>query len=129
MMCTPCYRLQVKVLEAEILAHEGEYDKSIALLHEAVALEDGLQYQEPTDWILSVRHHLGAVLVEAGLAKEAIAVYKQDLIRLPNNGWALKGLHNAYTALALEDQAQSTEARFEEAWVDADTEIDGSRIW
>ncbi|MDX1476299.1 MAG: hypothetical protein R3301_01290 [Saprospiraceae bacterium] len=118
-----------RVLEAELLAREGNFDRSIALLSEAVVLEDGLQYQEPTDWILSVRHHLGAVLLAAGRDKDAIAVYKQDLLKIPNNGWALKGLHNAYVALGLEDQASTTSARFDAAWVEADTEIDGSRIW
>lgn len=38
------------VLKAEILAKESKYSQSIALLLEAVKIEDGLNYNEPPDW-------------------------------------------------------------------------------
>ena len=61
-----------RVLKAEILASESNYKESIVLLKEAVVIEDGLNYNEPPDWFFSVRHHLGAIQVEAGRYGEAI---------------------------------------------------------
>ncbi|MDA9344161.1 hypothetical protein N9R06_03615 [Algibacter sp.] len=55
-----------KVLKAEILAHEKDYDASIVLLKEAIAIEDALNYNEPPDWFFSIRHHLGPVLIMNG---------------------------------------------------------------
>ena len=54
-----------RVLKAEILANESNYAESIILLREAATIEDGLNYNEPPDWFFSVRHHLGAVQIEA----------------------------------------------------------------
>lgn len=118
-----------KVLNAEILAKEKKYNQSITLLKEAIEIEDDLQYQEPTDWLLPVRHHLGAVLLEAGKPKDAIEVYKDDLLKLPRNGWALQGLENAYDTLDLKDLAAFVRSRIDEAFSEADLAIDGSRIW
>src|SRR5690606_1711857 len=88
------------VLEAEIRASEGKYDQSISLLHEAVEKEDNLNYNEPPDWIFSVRHHLGAVQVEAGRFKDAIDTFEDDLRIFPKNGWALHGMKQAYHQLS-----------------------------
>ena len=63
--------IAAKVLKAEILASEKNYSQSITLLQKAVAIEDGLNYNEPPDWFFSVRHHLGAVFIEAGKYNEA----------------------------------------------------------
>ncbi|MEO5907254.1 MAG: hypothetical protein ABIQ11_11040 [Saprospiraceae bacterium] len=87
-----------KVLAGELASKKGNYDESIRLLREAIAIEDQLAYQEPPDWFFSVRHHLGAVLLDAKKADEAIKVYEEDLITFPKNGWALSGLKKAYAA-------------------------------
>lgn len=47
---------------------------------------------------LPPRHALGAVLLEAGRAREAETVYWEDLKRNPENGWALLGLGQALAA-------------------------------
>lgn len=117
-----------KVLKAEVLAQENEHSKSIALLKEAVALEDGLNYNEPPDWFFSVRHNLGAVQLEAGHYQDAIETYKQDLDRLPKNGWALKGLDLAYSKLGDLTHQKETENHFKEAWMTADIELTSSVI-
>ena len=63
-----------------------------APLEEAVRLEDQLPYTEPPAWWRPARHVLGAVLLDAGRPAEAEAVYREDLRRNPENGWALLGL-------------------------------------
>jgi tetratricopeptide (TPR) repeat protein len=64
-----------KVLKGEILASEENYSQSISLLKEAVAIEDKLNYNEPPDWFFSVRHHLGAIQIEAKKYNDAINTY------------------------------------------------------
>ncbi|KAB1158129.1 tetratricopeptide repeat protein [Flavobacterium luteum] len=117
-----------KILEGEINAKEKNYTKAIALLKEAVAIEDALNYNEPPDWFFSVRHHLGAVLIDAGKYKDAIKIYEEDLKNYPKNGWALKGLMNVYEKLGDKNKYNETKSRFETAWKYADIKISSSRI-
>jgi tetratricopeptide (TPR) repeat protein len=118
-----------RVLEGELEAKKDNIDVAIHLMDEAIILEDNLQYQEPTDWMLSVRHHKGAILIEHSMPKDAIEVYKRDLMKWPKNGWALKGLSKAYEALGLTEQAEETKDKFTRAWTNADITIESSRIW
>ncbi|WP_261990292.1 tetratricopeptide repeat protein [Hymenobacter sp. BT188] len=110
-------------LDGAILHGEGKHAQSIAVLREAVALEDALKYNEPPDWFFSVRHQLGAVLLADKQYKEAIAVYEQDLERLPHNGWALSGLYQAYLGAKNKAKAQQTKQQLDEAWHWADTKL------
>ena len=122
------YSIASKTLEGELNAKEKKLPATIALLQEAVAKEDALHYNEPPDWFFSVRHHLGAVLLEAGRFKEALKVYPEDLKIYPENGWALRGMMNAYQKLADKTNYDSTKLRFEKAWKYADLNIHSSRI-
>ena len=117
-----------KVLEGEILAATGKTDESIKLLTEAIALEDQLNYDEPPDWFFSVRHHLGAVLLQSGKPEEAIRVYLDDLKTFPKNGWALSGLMQAYKDTKQMEKATETEAKFKEAWAHADVKLTASKV-
>ncbi|TRO65227.1 tetratricopeptide repeat protein [Christiangramia sabulilitoris] len=117
-----------RVLKAEILANEGKYDESLALLNEAVEIEDSLNYDEPPDWFFSVRHHLGAVQIEAGKYKDAIATYEEDLKKLPKNGWAQHGMRLAYENLNDDANVQKINQQIKQSWKGADIEINSSRI-
>jgi hypothetical protein len=50
-------------VEGEIAYRKGNKTAAIAKLREAVALEDGLKYDEPPAWTVPTRHSLGAVLI------------------------------------------------------------------
>jgi tetratricopeptide (TPR) repeat protein len=117
-----------KTLEGEINAKENKYEVAISLLQEAVVKEDALNYNEPPDWFFSVRHHLGAVLIESGNFQEAIKVYDEDLKTYRENGWALSGLMNAYKKLDDKKKFDETKIRFDKAWNYADIKIKSSRI-
>lgn len=117
-----------KVLKAEILSKENNFTQSITLLKEAIALEDALNYNEPPDWFFSVRHNLGAIQLEAGQYQDAIDTYKEDLKRLPKNGWALRGLGIAYSKLNDLSGQKETENRFKDAWITSDIELRSSVV-
>jgi tetratricopeptide (TPR) repeat protein len=117
-----------KVLKAEILASERNYVQSINLLQKAVAIEDGLNYNEPPDWFFSVRHYLGAIQIEAGRYDDAIKTYEEDLKRLPKNGWAHHGLKLAYEKLNNKDKVEEMERLIAKSWATADVKITTSRI-
>lgn len=114
-----------KVLSAGIAAQQNQLDKSAALLNEAIALEDNLNYNEPPDWFFSVRHHLGAVLLKAGKNAEAERVYRQDLLTWRKNGWALIGLYNALEKQK-NNEAQAVKSAFEKSWQHADIKLAAS---
>ncbi|MDC8006116.1 hypothetical protein POV27_18835 [Aureisphaera galaxeae] len=117
-----------RVLEADILASEGNYGESINLLKEAVALEDALVYQEPPDWFFSVRHNLGAIQLKAGNYEDAIATYEEDLKTYPKNGWSLHGLQQAYQQLNDTEKFSETSEKLETIWATADIELESSKM-
>ncbi len=117
-----------KVLKGEILASEGEFDESIVLLKEAVALEDGLNFQEPPDWFFSVRHSLGAVQIDAGKYVDAVKTFEEDLKILPKNGWAQHGLKLVYQKMDDREKVKQVEGLLKDSWATADVVIESSRI-
>ncbi|MGH9813922.1 MAG: hypothetical protein ACRD4T_12385, partial [Candidatus Acidiferrales bacterium] len=120
--------LAAAVVEGELAAEQGKYDPAIAALHRAVLMEDSLTYVEPADWHYPVRQSLGAVLLKAGRAAEAEAVYWEDLKRNPENGWSLFGLMQALRAQKRDGEAVEIEQRFQRAWAHADVELTSSRF-
>jgi len=113
-------KIAERILSGEIAARRQRYDDAIRLFEEAIKMEEALPYSEPPLWPLSVRHHLGAVLLLADRPSEAEAVYHADLLRHPDNGWALTGLIQSLRAQQKDDQAAEAEDRFKKAWAHAD---------
>jgi tetratricopeptide (TPR) repeat protein len=97
-------------------------------LDRGIRYEDTLIYQEPADWHAPVRQNLGAVLLAAGRADEAEAVFWEDLKKNPENGWSLFGLTQALKAQGKDDDAAAVEARFTKVWKEADVKLTSARI-
>jgi tetratricopeptide (TPR) repeat protein len=115
------------MVEGEILVAENKIDNGIAELREAIKLEDALHYDEPPGWLIPVRHSLGAVLMKQKRFAEAEQVYRDDLKRLPDNGWSLFGLAESLREQKKNDEeAAKTKAKFGKIWAKADTKIDSS---
>ena len=108
--------------QARIAIAQGNQREAIELLTRAVAAEDTIAYNEPSDIIFPVRPLLGAELLASKRAAEGETVFREDLKRHPNNGWALRGL-----SLALADQHNPEAAKwasdFRKAWSKADVEL------
>ncbi|HSP19172.1 MAG TPA: tetratricopeptide repeat protein [Myxococcaceae bacterium] len=113
-------RLGADAIEARIAERARRWPEAIAAWTRAVAQEDGFAYDEPADWFYPMRHYLGAALLDAKKPKDAEAVFREDLRRNPNNGWALHGLAAALSAQGRKDEASAVRKDFDAAWKQAD---------
>lgn len=114
------------MLEGEILYRDGKTEEGLAAQRDAVKAEDALRYFEPPAWFLPVRHALGASLMRSGHYAEAEAVYREDLRRLPENGWSLFGLAQSLMVRGKTTEAASVQSRFQAVWRAADVQISSS---
>lgn len=119
-------RIPQKLLRGEYEFRRGRRAVGLALLREAAAIEDTLVYDEPPDWMMPVRHTLGAALVEAREFAEAERVYREDLRRFPANGWSTFGLARALAGLGREAEAEAARAEFSRAFERADVTLRSS---
>ena len=118
--------IATRVLDGERAAKKNDFRTAVRLLREAATTEDGLRYNEPPDWIQPVRHTLGAVLLHAGRPAEAEAVYREDLVRYPENGWSLWGLERALRLQKKDAEADAVKKRFDAIWARADITIEST---
>jgi tetratricopeptide (TPR) repeat protein len=109
-------RIARDVLGAKIAVTKKENTAAIALLREAVALQDTLKYGEPPDWFFPVRESLGGVLLMTGDGAGAEKVFRDDLDRNLRNPRSLWGLHQALLQQKREYDAGFIQKQFEVAW-------------
>ena len=122
--CEAILGVVTPMAEGEILVAEGKVDRGIEQLRAAIQKEDTLKYDEPPGWLIPVRHSLGAVLMKQQRFAEAEQVYREDLARLPDNGWSLFGLAETLRRQSKNaDEASETQAKFEKVWAKADLKI------
>jgi tetratricopeptide (TPR) repeat protein len=114
-----------RMIEGEILVAEGKRDAGLTELQAALKMEEALKYDEPPAWMIPLRHSIGANLMKAGRYAEAEQVYRDDLKRLPGNGWSLYGLAQSLKAQK-KDEAAAVQAEFDKAWAKADMKISSS---
>ncbi|MBI3782267.1 MAG: hypothetical protein HY270_02585 [Deltaproteobacteria bacterium] len=112
-----------QLLDGEILYREGKMKAAIESLRNATGTEDTLRYDEPPDWIQPTRHALGAALLQSRRWKEAEAVFRDDLRRVPENGWSLYGLARSLRHQHKDKEASEVESRFAKVWAQSDTKI------
>jgi tetratricopeptide (TPR) repeat protein len=122
--CEALLAVAIPMVEGEILIAQGKIDSGIEQLRAAIQKEDALKYDEPPGWLIPVRHSLGAVLMKQQRFAEAEQVYRDDLRRLPENGWSLIGLAESLRKQKKNsDEIAQTQARFEKVWAKADLTI------
>jgi tetratricopeptide (TPR) repeat protein len=124
----PTLQIAVHSLLGEIALRRGQFSEAVDHFREAARIEDTGIYFEPPKWYYPVRHSLGAALIKAGRFPEAERVYREDLRRFPNNGWALFGLAQALRAQGKSAEADRVEAQFRTAWRAADVTLTASRF-
>jgi len=111
------------VLEARLANAGGDKTAFIAHLRDAAKLQDGLPYSEPPPWYFPVRQALGNALLSSGRFTEAEAVFREELVQNPRNGWSLFGLERSLRVQGKAEEASAVRERFEEAWGEADVRL------
>jgi tetratricopeptide (TPR) repeat protein len=109
-----------KHLDGEIAAASRDNAGAVEALEEGIALQDAMPYAEPPPFYVPLRQVLGGVLLDAGRASDAEAVFREDLRRHPNNGWSLYGLAKSLEKQGKKAQASWAEEGFRNAWARAD---------
>lgn len=89
----------------------------------AVAIQDGLAYDEPPAWYYPVRESLGASLLLAGDVQGAELTFREGLRRSPNNGRMLFGLLESLKTQGKTNEAAWVQQEFNAAWNGADIEL------
>ena len=108
-------------LDAQLALAQRKLGAAIQELRQAVALEDGLTYDEPPAWYLPMRQVLGEVYLGAGQPRDAEAAFREDLKRNRENGWALRGLEAALEKQGKKAEAAEAAARLRKAWPQVST--------
>jgi tetratricopeptide (TPR) repeat protein len=121
-------RIAERTVAAEIALVRKDTASAIAALREGVVIEDSIPYDEPPGWHAPVRQTLGIALLQAGQAREAEAVYREELRRNPSNAWSLTGLAQSLTAQGKKAEAAQVEAQRVAAMEHADVKLELSRI-
>ncbi|MBZ5665783.1 MAG: hypothetical protein LAO30_14370 [Acidobacteriia bacterium] len=109
-------KIAENVLGAQVALAKKDNAAAVAMLREAVAVQDTLKYDEPQDWFFPVRESLGGVLLMSGDAKGAEQVFRDDLAKTPRNPRSLFGLHQALKAQDRSSDAWFVEQEFRKAW-------------
>ena len=110
-------------LGAKIAVLKKDFPAAVAMLREAVTVQDALNYNEPPDWLYPERESLGAALLMNGNAAEAEQVFRDDLARMPRNPRSLFGLSTALKAQKRDYDAQFVDKQFQDAWKKADVQL------
>lgn len=121
-------KIAERLLAGTLAGAREDHAAAIAALEAGVALEDATAYFEPPLWHTPVRATLGDALLRAGRARDAEKIYREDLVRNPDNGWSLFGLSQSLRAQGRETDADEVHARFKRAWEHADVELKTSLI-
>ncbi len=91
-------KIQHHTVMARAAAAEGRLAEAIALMEDAVALQESLNYTEPPYWYYPAKQTLAAMVLKHGDAERAEQLFIESLSEIPNNGWAFYGLAEAYGA-------------------------------
>jgi len=104
------------VMGAKIAMARKDNTAAIALLRDAVTIQDRLNYGEPPDWFYPVRENLGGALLMSGDPAGAEKVFREDLERNPRNPRSLFGLKQALLQQKREYDAGFVQKQFDAAW-------------
>ncbi|HLB86895.1 MAG: hypothetical protein AUH86_16870 [Acidobacteria bacterium 13_1_40CM_4_58_4] len=116
-------KIAKNVLGAKIAMAKKDNAGAIAMLRDAVTIQDSLKYGEPPDWFFPVRESLGAALLMNSDAAGAEKVFREDLDRNPRNPRSLFGLHQALKAQGRNYDAQFVEREFRTSWKGGNTPL------
>ena len=109
-------KIAENVLGAKIAIAKKDNAGAIAMLRDAVAIQDKLNYGEPPDWFYPVRENLGGALLMSGDAAGAEKVFREDLDRNPRNPRSLFGLQQALLQQKRDYDAGFVQKQLDASW-------------
>jgi len=109
-------KIAENVLGAKIAMARKDSGEAIARLQRAVAIQDTLKYDEPSDWFFPVRESLGAALLMTGDTTGAEKTFRDDLERNPRNPRSLYGLQQTLKKQGREYDASFVQKQFSTSW-------------
>lgn len=109
-------KIAENVVGAKIAMAKKDTAGAIALLRDAVAIQDKLNYGEPPDWFYPVRESLGGALLVSGDAAGAEKVFRDDLDRNPRNPRSLFGLQQSLLQQKRDYDAGFVQKQFDASW-------------
>ena len=109
---SPRVRIMILELEALLALESGAPDRALALLDEAVSIEEGLPFEFGPPASLKPPHELlGEVALEVGRADRAVRAFRTSLDFTPERRPSLEGLLAAARASGQSATAAAAEAR------------------
>src|SRR5260370_13541900 len=109
-------KIAENVLGAQVALAKKDNATAVAMLRDAVVVQDTLFYGEPPDWFFPVRESLGGVLLMTGDAKGAEQAVREDLAKKLRNPRSLFGLHRALKAQDRNSDAWFVDQEFHKSW-------------
>ena len=98
-------QLAERHLAGRMAVAHADLPAAVAAYQEAMALEDGLVYEEPPAWYVPIREELGRAYFDAGQYAESEKAFRDDLSYWRDNPWSMRGL-----ARSLRRQGRNPEA-------------------
>ena len=111
------------VLDARIWLAKKDLEQSITAWKKAVAAEDKLSYNEPSDWFYPVRESLAAAVFYAHRLDETEKILREDIERNPDNPRTLFIEMQFLLAVDDKDMALITRRHFLDGWEKSDVEL------
>jgi tetratricopeptide (TPR) repeat protein len=111
------------MLAGKVAAARGNSAEAITALQKAVEAEDALPYMEPPYWPFPTRPALGAAYLQSGDGARAEQTFRDDLKKLPRNGWGLFGLEQSLRQQNKAAAAESVQREFKQAWKNSDVPL------
>jgi tetratricopeptide (TPR) repeat protein len=94
----------------------GDLERAAGAYQEAIALEEKLSYTEPPYWYYPVRQSLGGVRLRQGRLDDAERAFRDSLVSVRNNGWALAGLAEVYKRKGDRNGEAAARRAYAKAW-------------
>ncbi|MEW6320615.1 MAG: hypothetical protein AB1635_05955 [Acidobacteriota bacterium] len=110
-------RIMHKELAALIAEAKGQTDRAVALLEEAVQIEESMRPPNgAADPVKPSHELLGEVLLRAGKPADAAKAFDATLLRMPNRARALHGAAQAHAAAGNRELAQERWSTLQSFW-------------
>lgn len=119
-------RLANLTLSSAVAYWRGDSETALALIRAAREEQEGSPYSEPPPWHMTVAQCEANLLRVLGQTEAAAAMFRHDLVRIPENRFSLYGLWQTLVQEGSDDKSQieSVHQRWQAAsqWADAPEE-------